>query len=420
MKHLPIILFLIALVLFLSSCNREQESLFEQPAAIRLNEAIYNTDSILVSATNGWIMHYFATNESPGYPILTKFEKTGEVLAAAKNKFSRNKYAESKSLFEIIGDNGPVLSFNSYNNIIHAFSNPENPAGHGQGGDYEFIINNISDSLIKMSGKKTKTSIELYKAPENINWSNLFEQLDNMNNKIIGDDVVYLISGNDTTILSGTNSFVFEIEESQSKQISYLPFIITLNGIKLYEPFETKRKTYVQHFTLSAEGDKLIAESDNQTYITGSNVIDFLISSNQLYEFDLTQTSEHFFSPANLIYEQLHSRYSGNRDVDYLAIGYHNGFGFGFSISTKPTLTIARYQLYLLKQNNQSIKINREPKVFDQNGEIFYNNNTAIEDFWKTLPGTYELKTTLSKNSVTFIDIENELRYFTANKKTIE
>jgi hypothetical protein len=36
------------------------------------------------------------------------------------------------------------------------------------------------------------------------------------------------------------------------------------------------------------------------------------------------------------------------------------------------------------------------------------------------LPGTYELKTTLSKNSVTFIDIENELRYFTANKKTIE
>ncbi len=418
MNHRITAILFFTSALIVSSCTREQESLFEQPAAIRLNHAIENIDSTLVNAPNGWIMQYFATNESPGYSLLVNFSSTGEVLVAAKNNLVRNRYTEARSVYRVIGDYGPVLTFDTFNNLLHLFSTPENPAGQGLGGDYEFIINTYSDSLIQMNGKKRGTLIDLERIPEDKSWADIIAQLESMTAYVAGSDRLYLVSGNNTRIIEGSSSFVYEISMQGSDEPIIMPYIVTRDGIKLHKPIKTARNTEVQHFVLSPERDKLVASSDPQTYITGSDIVPFITNNQTPYEFDLENSSSHFTNPAFELIDEMHSRYSGRRDIDFLAITYRPDFGHSFTFSTKPTLTVANFRLYLLAHNNRNtISIDREINGYDQNGELFYTNVNSIEKFWKELPGVYELRSTLSKNSIIFIDIENETRYFKLNKR---
>ena len=114
----------------MTSCVGEQEDIFDESSALRLEHAVSNYNDLLCSATNGWVMQYFARSSECGYPMLVKFSKSGAVEIAAKNKYSSNNvYAQESSLFEIISDNGPVLTFNSYNNLLHIFSTPEDIPG---------------------------------------------------------------------------------------------------------------------------------------------------------------------------------------------------------------------------------------------------------------------------------------------------
>ena len=118
------------LSLAMVSCVPEEKDIFEESSALRLNHAIENYTDKLCSAENGWVMEYFSGSDYKGVLFLLKFSHDGSVTVAAKNDISTGGvYKEEKGLFEIIGDNGPVLSFNSYIPIFHEFSNPEDLPG---------------------------------------------------------------------------------------------------------------------------------------------------------------------------------------------------------------------------------------------------------------------------------------------------
>ena len=134
-----------------TSCGNEEEDIFDESSALRTNHAVATYSELLTSAENGWVMEYFANEEEPGYPMLMKFDKSGAVTIAAKNHYSNNDvYSTEESLYEVIADYGPVLTFNSYNTLFHIFSTPDDipdtpieesdETGLGHEGDYEFVI----------------------------------------------------------------------------------------------------------------------------------------------------------------------------------------------------------------------------------------------------------------------------------------
>ena len=151
MKKVFSIIICGAVVAGFTSCKNEEEDIFGESSALRLNHAVATYDDLLTSAENGWVMEYFANEEEQGYPMLVKFDKSGAVTFAAKNHYSSNDvYATEESLYEVIADNGPVLSFNSYNTLFHIFADPadipdtpieeSDETGVGHEGDYEFVI----------------------------------------------------------------------------------------------------------------------------------------------------------------------------------------------------------------------------------------------------------------------------------------
>jgi len=137
-KIINLIVCLVALLL--SSCVMEQPDLFTGSPAERLNKALKNDIDSLQHAGNGWAMEYFATTGSAGYTLLVKFSPSGQAVIAGKSELTGNLLVTDSCLYQMIGDNGPVLTFNTYNKVLHAFSNPVNPDGYGLEGDYEFDV----------------------------------------------------------------------------------------------------------------------------------------------------------------------------------------------------------------------------------------------------------------------------------------
>lgn len=162
---------LLAAGLLSTSCVNEEEDLFDKSAAERLNEIKTVYSARLEAQPAGWAMQYYPTDDAEvpygnGYLILCDFNPDHSVRIAMRNAFTGGAYKEETSIWEIITDNGPVLSFNTYNSLFHIFSSPEDVAstdddetGTGIGGDYEFVVVDAPEdaSYMMLKGKKRGT-----------------------------------------------------------------------------------------------------------------------------------------------------------------------------------------------------------------------------------------------------------------------
>ena len=139
------------------ACSRDEESLFDKSAAERAQEAIETAFDVLTSNEAGWEVAYFPNLEasSKGYNMVWKFNANGKVSATAKNSTTTmNKMmTDSASTWAVKSDYGPILTFDTYNKVIHAFSDPQEN-GAGLLGDYEFLILKATPEVVILKGKK--------------------------------------------------------------------------------------------------------------------------------------------------------------------------------------------------------------------------------------------------------------------------
>ncbi len=171
MKKLYILPLLAAAALGFSACNNDDSGIFETSAAERL-EASRNEYKDLLTADGGlWALEYFTNDEEPGYVLTMQFSGNGAVEVSADHKWIGNRFQQETSLWDVISDNGTVLTFNTYNTLFHVFSTPENitgadapknelgedvnELGYGHEGDYEFLLMSHDDNgNVKLVGKK--------------------------------------------------------------------------------------------------------------------------------------------------------------------------------------------------------------------------------------------------------------------------
>lgn len=139
------------------ACSRDEESLFDKSAAERAREAVENAQDVLSSNEIGWEMAYFPNLETSakGYNMVLKFNENGNVSVTAKNTATTmNKImTDTASTWAVKSDYGPILTFDTYNDVFHAFSDPQEN-GAGLLGDYEFLILKATPEVVVLKGKK--------------------------------------------------------------------------------------------------------------------------------------------------------------------------------------------------------------------------------------------------------------------------
>ena len=278
----------------LASCNHEEAEIFDQNAAHRTEEARKMYKEILLDKGGKWQMEYFTTEEEHGYVYLFTFRNDGTVTISGNNEYITKltnidsnvpSYGSETSMWTILSDNGPVLSFNSYNTIFHLFATPEDipgterdEQGYGHSGDYEFDLMKFSNDTLYLEGKKNGAEIIMTRiAPEIDDETYLNEVValaDSFFNAKVPAVYVNLPGGYRHVVLDGATQLPKFYPETGDYITEYVGrnAIITHDGFTLGKPLTLRDSIdgndyTIQHFIRQKDGS-LLCTDDNRITIT--------------------------------------------------------------------------------------------------------------------------------------------------------
>ena len=132
---------MMAMAAIATSCTFEQDDYFDETAALRVKHTNDNIKKRLVDqsaeGSNGWVMQYFVAGTDDhsfeGFNLFGRFFDDGKVTMAGNHRFLRNgnanKYTESSSTYKMLAEEGPVLSFDTWNDMLTVFEDPVDPDG---------------------------------------------------------------------------------------------------------------------------------------------------------------------------------------------------------------------------------------------------------------------------------------------------
>lgn len=299
-KILSITLSLAALIIT-GSCTHEEDDIFSESAAERLNAASALYSARLMAQPNGWAMQLYPTDEDEapygnGYLMLLRFSDDYSVVAAMNNSLTGDVYAEDESAWEVITDDGPVLTFNTHNDVIHIFSDPDDVSttdddetGTGIGGDYEFIIVDAPEdaSYMMLKGKKRATYNLLTPVEEGVEYESYLEDVKNFQNKMFSTDAPnydIIHFGDSVYIMEDANDGIpniYPYGEDAVLNESFNPFLMTKRGDDYYLRFRDefeKGDVVVQEFVYLPDEDIFRGVDDETAYICGQDPLAFLDS----------------------------------------------------------------------------------------------------------------------------------------------
>lgn len=240
-------------LLVLSACVHDEKELFDESASVRIAKSLEEDAAILESATNGWELHYYTGKEYryAGYTYLIKF-KNGKATVAADFAGS-DSTATSK--YELKKDQGPVLTFTTFNAIMHEKAQTSSQNVNGEEGDYEFLILKATADTIHLKGKKWGNHMYLTRLAEKVNWKEHLDSITEISNAmsnhyeialqdgdVIGN-ALFSTSGRHVTIKVGNNSYS-------------CAYAATTTGIVFPEPIVIRGKEY-RSFTLNTTNQSL-------------------------------------------------------------------------------------------------------------------------------------------------------------------
>lgn len=277
MKRNILLLILFALPVFmLQSCLKDQSDTFNESAAVRMQNAIKTYRAALTDASSGWSLDYWPEGNQKygGYNYTIKFDGQNADVAWEQNPTAVT------SLYDIISDDGPVLTFNTYNDNMHAFSTPWGSSGGYQAyqGDYEFVIMGIQDDgSIKLKGKKSGNIMYLRKLSETsdtylANIKKMSTQFNTvpmagLKSKIGGTDVLI-----DYDLDNQQLYFTYPDASGSGSTEVTASYRFTETGLSFYKPVTIAGKTF-QNFKLSS------TSTVNTLTCTDANATDVVLAS---------------------------------------------------------------------------------------------------------------------------------------------
>ncbi|MBQ7690376.1 MAG: DUF4302 domain-containing protein [Muribaculaceae bacterium] len=286
-----------------TSCFKlEQDDIFDKSAAERLDEEAASYEQLLTSQGGVWQMEYYANEDMQGYVYVMKFHTDGTVDISGHNPYigavdkgngsTEVKYGQATSQWDMISDNGPVLSFSSYNKYFHVFSRPDDILntsngtgndGRGFEGDYEFTLLKYSGDTLYIEGKKHNLAMLMTRLPADTddkaylqtvvdNWSKYFSPL-------IPRVFLTYPNGDRYVIRDGSGLIMSLYEDKVEDGYDPLTEQFTRNGMIGYTAFGFMKPLEhegfsVQHFLPQDDGSLLCTEDNTSTISAGDLALD--------------------------------------------------------------------------------------------------------------------------------------------------
>lgn len=245
-------------VLGLSACSLHDDTeLFGEPAAERLEKNVAADKTLLESAANGWELHMWTGKDysGGGYTYFMKF--ANDKVTVSSDIAPANM--KTTSSYNVISDQGPVLTVNTYNEVFHYLAEPSMDDDDGEQQDYEFVIMRTTNDSIYLRGKKWGNHMVMTRVAESTSWEDEINKIQQMDEGLMR--TFSLVEGNDTLggVSLGDDRILTYTDKSGYKKI---PYYVSTKGITLAKPLEVNGKALQE---LDYDADDMSLNPDGAT-----------------------------------------------------------------------------------------------------------------------------------------------------------
>ena len=347
---------LLGAALTFSACSNEEDDIFDQSAAERLNAAVDLYSSRLEAQPNGWAMQLYPTlqNEAPygnGYLVLIDFNPDQSVRVAMNNTLTNGDFAQDISAWQVITDDGPVITFNTHNKVMHLFSDPNdvpstgtNDAPNDETGTG--IVDAPEDaSYMMLKGKKRGTYNLLTPMEEGVDYSTYLSDVKNWMGMMFSSksptfDVIHF--GDTLYKMEGASDGIPNIYPYDADAVlneSFDPFLVTKRGDQYYLRFRDAHSINgytVQDFHYLADKDIFQSVDNEKCYISGDSPSRFF---KQLMTDSVTRTwktslkDENSSAYASLVDALTDAMSPNSRTFQYVSLRHSKADGYQIGIT---------------------------------------------------------------------------------------
>ena len=284
--------------LSLQSCLHDDDEIFDKPAAERINEAVANIKEVLTSSQEGWVMHYYVGREYAygGLNLAMKFTDGKVQMYNETAKKSDGSYISAVSTYKITRDQGPVLAFDTYNDLLHVYGDPAGSGAptdvDGWEADYEFVIMNISEdqNTITLQGKKFNNTIVLERLNRPV--AEYFDAATKMAESLTNAGILaYTVGDKKAKFYPGSSEYSVKYVDDKGEVASLsVPFTSTDKGVLFNEPIElfgdtlkgiNAKDTATVNDVLTA--NTIVASNDESKVLSISHDLSDIFQANNWY-----------------------------------------------------------------------------------------------------------------------------------------
>ena len=333
MKKVFIYIMFAVVGLTLQSCLHDNDEVFELSAAERIDAVLNETESLLEGAQYGWALHYYLGEEYAygGITYAITF-KDGKATFRSIGEYETGstEHLALTSTYKLNRDQGPVLIFDTYNDLLHYYADPAGGPTDVDGAqaDFNFVIMNISEdkNTIKLQGKRWGNNMTLERLTKPA--EEYLAAAEDVAAGFASVGALKYVDGSFTAkfyLSDGSFTVKYTGEDGAAEALT-VPFTYTDKGLLFNEPIELNGNTIegVQY----AEDAETFAlnDSKNQSLSVSYDAIDVFQSGNwYIAASNLGEVAaEGFKSFTDACRDN-----EGER-VDYAYIGTFRAGGYGF------------------------------------------------------------------------------------------
>ena len=422
---LPVAMMTVALT---TSCSFEQDEYFDESASLRVthqNETIKNR-LVAQSAADkyGWVLQYFVAGTDDynfeGFNLFGRFNNNGTVTLASDHKFLRNgnagKYTEHTSYYDMLAEEGSVLAFNTWNDILTVFVDPVDPTnapdqlinnGEGMYGDQNLVLKKLGDTDIQFYGERHGAISRL--VPCDRPWQQYIADTKTMKKSITTSTLndYYVVNGADTLFFTELNKGLFTYAEriQDPLQKKTLKCVFTPKGFRLERP-DSLGDAVFQEFSISDDQTCLQSEDKKVKVIACWDT--YIINGPSDWRID----PESFTPEQTALYQQMEAEVKKVNNayvLDSILIGHANELQDDNTTKVCPGLflyvhgpkkmgRVPQYKPYIDMAINRQMFgkvefVNLGNEHMTENMKMFKDTNLKelCEQFAETIYGSYDI-----------------------------
>jgi hypothetical protein len=269
----------------------DEENIFGMSAAERMQQTLNEYQSLLVSSEGGWFTDFYQENHTVGgFAMFLKFNADGTAVVCSEIATNLPADTPDTSMYKLSAEQGLVLSFNTYNRVMHYFSEPYSSDVNGRESDYEFVIMKVaSPNEIHLKGKKRNTNMVLRRNVNNLTPKEYFDSIDKfiLDEVATSFDTLHYIIDNDTIAqivpaktFTTKRTFAATFTNGDKETISYS---FAPDGIWLYEPIKNDKNVTEIYYKWNENTSKYESTNPNvNAAFVGYFAKDFLLPYDDL------------------------------------------------------------------------------------------------------------------------------------------